>query len=69
MLFVPLITARERYAICKSCDEFNAMFKTCNQCGCIMPAKVTVSYAACPVGKWPRFDGASTKTTDYRIED
>ena len=68
-MFVPLVVARERYAICKSCDEFNNTVKLCKKCGCIMPVKVTVAYASCPIGKWAGFDGAATKTTDYRIED
>jgi len=68
-MFVPLVTAHERYAICKSCDEFNNAVKLCKKCGCFMPAKVTVTYAACPIGKWARFDGEATNTTDYRIED
>jgi hypothetical protein len=68
-MFVPLTVARERYAICKSCDEFNDTVKLCKQCGCFMPAKSTVAYTSCPIGKWVRFDGEATKTTDYRIED
>jgi hypothetical protein len=68
-MFVPLIIARERYTICKSCDEFNATLKTCKKCGCFMPAKVTVTKAKCPVGIWAEFTGAATTTTDYRIED
>lgn len=68
-MFVLLTTARERYIICKSCDEFNNVLRTCKQCGCFMPAKVTVSYAQCPVGKWQQFSGESITTTDYRIED
>ena len=68
-MFVPSDVARERYAICKSCDEFNVIIKTCKQCGCFMPAKSNLAYAVCPIGKWTKFDGEATNTTDYRIED
>jgi len=68
-MFVPIIIARERYTICKTCEEFNPIIKTCKQCGCFMPAKVTVSQIQCPVSKWQQFSGESSTTTDYRIED
>jgi hypothetical protein len=68
-MFVPFVVARERYTICKSCDEFNNILKTCKQCGCFMPAKSTVAYASCPINKWAAFTGTASETTDYRIED
>jgi len=68
-MFVPSDVARERYDICKSCDEFNDILKTCKQCGCFMPAKSKLAYAACPISKWSKFDGEATNATDYRIED
>ena len=44
-------TQEQRYEICKECDQFTSL-KTCNQCGCIMPLKVKLFSAVCPIGKW-----------------
>jgi len=63
-MLVPSDVARERYEICKSCDEFNDTVKLCKQCGCFMPAKSNIASASCPIGKWSRFDGESTKNAD-----
>jgi ribosomal protein L32 len=46
-------TAKDRYNICKNCDEFNLSLKLCKNCGCFMPTKVKISYAECPRNKWP----------------
>lgn len=40
-----------RYDICKSCTAFTVL-KTCKECGCIMPLKVKMANASCPLGKW-----------------
>lgn len=40
-----------RYAICKSCNFFTS-YKTCQKCGCIVPLKIRVSSAQCPLDKW-----------------
>lgn len=40
-----------RYDICKKCDRLT-MIKTCKECGCIMPLKVKIPSASCPLGKW-----------------
>ena len=47
-MFVKLITAKDRYSICKSCESFQPLLKICSQCGCFMPAKVTLAAAYCP---------------------
>lgn len=44
--------ANSRYEICKSCPLLNSTTKTCKECGCFMPAKTTLKYATCPLGKW-----------------
>jgi hypothetical protein len=49
--FVSTEQQEQRYEICKSCDSFTAL-KTCRECGCIMPLKIKISDASCPVGKW-----------------
>lgn len=41
----------QRYEICKGCEAFT-MLKTCRKCGCIMPLKVKIASAACPLEKW-----------------
>lgn len=46
------MTAYERYAICKQCLEFNQKLTTCNICRCFMVAKVHITLAKCPLGKW-----------------
>lgn len=40
-----------RYETCKTCEHFTAL-KTCSQCGCIMPLKVILFNATCPLDKW-----------------
>ena len=40
--------AGKRYAICKSCDKFNATTKFCKVCGCFMPLKVNMLNMSCP---------------------
>jgi hypothetical protein len=68
-MLVPSDVARERYAICKGCVEFNNILKTCRKCGCFMPAKSKIIFAACPEGKWLKFEGESNTAGDYNIED
>lgn len=41
----------QRYETCKGCDAFTVL-KTCRECGCIMPLKIKISSAVCPLGKW-----------------
>jgi hypothetical protein len=40
-----------RYDICKICPSFT-LLKTCNECGCIIPLKVKMTSASCPLSKW-----------------
>ena len=42
---------KERMAICTSCEHLTKI-KTCKLCGCFMPAKATIPFAACTAGKW-----------------
>ena len=41
-----------RYAICQECPELVKVTKQCKQCGCVMPGKVKLLHATCPLGKW-----------------
>lgn len=38
-------------AICEQCPHL-LITKQCSQCGCVMPLKVKLPYAECPLGKW-----------------
>lgn len=43
--------SKKRMAICKQCPFFK-LNKTCQKCGCYMPAKTKVVQASCPIKKW-----------------
>ena len=43
---------KERYDICKSCEYLFKLTKQCEKCGCVMPLKVQIEEASCPIGKW-----------------
>lgn len=42
----------ERYQACTRCPFFIKKTKQCSKCGCVMPFKVKVKDAVCPVGIW-----------------
>jgi hypothetical protein len=44
--------AQKRYDICKECPHLIAMTKQCRHCLCVMPLKVKVPNAFCPINKW-----------------
>ena len=44
--------SKARYDICLSCDKFINLTKQCRECGCIMPVKVKLQNAQCPLEKW-----------------
>jgi len=44
--------AASRLSICESCDRYLASTKQCLECGCIMPLKVRLERAKCPLVKW-----------------
>ena len=60
--------ARERIAICESCNHFRKKTRTCGTpikgnkvqykkkyyrlCGCFMDVKTAIQFAKCPLGKW-----------------
>jgi hypothetical protein len=48
----PVELQKARLATCKTCPEFS-MVHTCNKCGCLMPIKVMLTGAKCPLDKWP----------------
>lgn len=44
--------AEKRYDICKKCDHFRKLTKTCDICNCLMFAKTKLENSNCPIGKW-----------------
>jgi hypothetical protein len=44
--------SERRYAICLECPRLIKSTRQCRECGCIMPMKVTLEGAVCPIGKW-----------------
>jgi hypothetical protein len=46
----------ERMEICRKCPELRAVVYTCKECNCIMPAKVRLKGAWCPIGKWKKIE-------------
>lgn len=53
--------ATKRIAICAGDDdnnikkcEFFTLLKTCEKCGCFMPAKARSPESGCPMNFWPR---------------
>ena len=44
--------ANNRLKICEECDSLLRLTKQCKECGCVMPLKVKLEKATCPIGKW-----------------
>jgi hypothetical protein len=44
--------ASARLEICLECPELIKVTKQCKQCGCVMPGKVKLLEATCPLNKW-----------------
>ena len=49
--FVSKEIAKQRYNICKECEEMNRL-KQCSQCGCFVIAKTRFANSPCPKNKW-----------------
>lgn len=45
--------AKERIEVCAEC-EFLTQRKTCEKCGCYMPAKTRSPRSKCPKNKWKK---------------
>ena len=41
-----------RINLCAKCENLVQTLNICKKCGCFMPAKVRLSGARCPIGKW-----------------
>jgi len=44
--------AQECFNICKQCDEYQPLLKSCKKCGCLIPVKVKIISLHCPIDKW-----------------
>lgn len=44
--------AVDRTKVCLKCPKFSKMTKTCQACGCFVPAKVLIPGIHCPDDKW-----------------
>ena len=51
----PSAVQQERLSICQSCPFYRKSIKQCKKCGCIMPQKVKLADASCPVHKWGNY--------------
>jgi hypothetical protein len=67
-MFVTKNIANARYSICKSCDKFIPVIKTCNVCRCIMPAKIRLADYSCPLNKWEA-DILNITSEDYKLNE
>jgi len=67
-MFVNFKVANERYTVCKSCQYFSTTIKSCAQCGCFMPVKVTIATMKCPMNYWST-NSLSSKDRDYKIDE
>lgn len=44
-------TVTDRFRLCSNCPSYN-LLTICAECRCIMPLKVKIKSAVCPLGKW-----------------
>jgi len=44
--------AKARLEVCKQCPRLIQLTGQCKECGCIMPMKVFLKGAFCPLSKW-----------------
>lgn len=49
---VSAVIIEERISLCQECDKYVQLTKQCKECWCIMPLKVKLAAASCPLGKW-----------------
>ena len=50
--FVPQDLKKVRLEICKGCDKFKRLARSCGICGCQMDLKVLYAKSECPQQKW-----------------
>jgi len=67
-MFLSYTKAKERFAICKSCEHLTPVVNICKQCGCFMPAKTAIAPAQCPIGKWLKTEKEQDEK-NYNVEE
>jgi hypothetical protein len=50
--YIDIKISNNRLLICQECPELLNITKQCKQCGCVMPLKVKLKNATCPLEKW-----------------
>ena len=58
---VPKDIQSKRLKFCEDCKHFKNQIKQCAICGCIMPLKVKLKDAWCPVGYWSVYENPIDK--------
>lgn len=51
-LLVSGARAKERLAICRTCERLRPYIQQCGACSCFVYVKVRLQAAQCPLGKW-----------------
>ncbi len=59
----PSSVQQERLSICQSCPFYRKKVNQCKKCGCIMPQKVKLADAFCPVHKWDQYVVSESKVS------
>jgi hypothetical protein len=59
MNFVSEQQQQDRLAHCRSCEKLNSM-NFCEMCWCLIPMKVKLYPANCPMGKWDSIEQVNT---------
>lgn len=53
---VPENIQNDRLKFCQDCKFFKDLTKRCSICNCVMPLKVKLKDAWCPVGYWLQYN-------------
>jgi len=51
LFFASEETITQRSELCNNCPSYSVL-KICAECSCIIPLKVKIKAAVCPIGKW-----------------
>jgi hypothetical protein len=49
---ISLDTHQQRLNTCRSCEHYNTLDHTCNECGCDINMKISLLAESCPLKKW-----------------
>ncbi|MGA8261832.1 MAG: hypothetical protein WB783_16595 [Arenicellales bacterium] len=65
---VPPEVKRQRYGICRECEEFIPVTTQCRRCYCPMGIKTWYGGFACPKGKWPALSPPRHEVDDGGVD-